>query len=192
MERSTNKNYCSVNLLSEVSKINEKLLTDRLVDHLDKCDLFFISIMAIGLLHQLQIFRQLYLVDLLWLLTGLGLLKLQHLIYPLLTRVWHAGLLHKLMFYVILGQIFGLISPYFSVIDNFKWFWIGSLQKNIRLKLEFLKAPLLVQTLSLLYTKDLPDDVICNNTIYNDDTTLYSKCDQASDLWQQLQLASEL
>ena len=29
-------------------------------------------------------------------------------------------------------------------------------------------------------------------TIYADDTTLYSKCDQASDLWQQLELASEL
>ena len=28
--------------------------------------------------------------------------------------------------------------------------------------------------------------------IYADDTTLYSKCDQASDLWQQLELASEL
>ena len=28
--------------------------------------------------------------------------------------------------------------------------------------------------------------------IYVDDTTLYSKCDQASDLWQQLELASEL
>ena len=27
--------------------------------------------------------------------------------------------------------------------------------------------------------------------IYADDTTLYSKCDQASDLWQQLELASE-
>ena len=25
-----------------------------------------------------------------------------------------------------------------------------------------------------------------------DDTTLYSKCDQASDWWQQLELASEL
>ena len=28
--------------------------------------------------------------------------------------------------------------------------------------------------------------------IYADDTTLYSKCDQASDLWQQLELASKL
>ena len=43
-----------------------------------------------------------------------------------------------------------------------------------------------------LYINDLPDNVICNNAIYADDTTLYSKCDQASDLWQQLELASEL
>ena len=44
----------------------------------------------------------------------------------------------------------------------------------------------------LLYINDLPDDVICNIAIYADDTTLYSKCDQASDLRQQLELASEL
>ena len=47
-------------------------------------------------------------------------------------------------------------------------------------------------TLFLLYISDLPDDVICDIAIYTDDTTLYSKCDQASDLWQQLELASEL
>ena len=47
-------------------------------------------------------------------------------------------------------------------------------------------------TLFLLYINDLPDDVISNIAIYADDTTLYSKCDQASDLWQQLELASEL
>ena len=46
-------------------------------------------------------------------------------------------------------------------------------------------------TYFLLYIDDLPD-VICNNAIYADDTTLYSKCDLASDLWQQLELASEL
>ena len=34
--------------------------------------------------------------------------------------------------------------------------------------------------------------VICNIAIYAEDTTLYSKCDQESDLWQQLELASEL
>ena len=44
----------------------------------------------------------------------------------------------------------------------------------------------------LLYINDLPGDVICGIAIYANDTTLYSKCDQASDLWQQLELASEL
>ena len=46
--------------------------------------------------------------------------------------------------------------------------------------------------LLLLYIDDLPDDVVSNIAIYTDDTTLYSKCEQASDLWQQLKLASEV
>ena len=36
------------------------------------------------------------------------------------------------------------------------------------------------------------DDIYADNAMYADDTTLYSKCDQVSDLWQQLELASEL
>ena len=40
----------------------------------------------------------------------------------------------------------------------------------------------------VLYINDLPDDVICNTGIYADD---YFKCDQASDMWQQLELTSE-
>ena len=44
---------------------------------------------------------------------------------------------------------------------------------------------------TLLYINGLPD-VIYNIAIYADDTTLYSKCDLASDLWQQRQLVSEL
>ena len=47
-------------------------------------------------------------------------------------------------------------------------------------------------TLFVLYINNLSDDVICDIAIYIDDTTLYCKCDQASDLWQQLELASEL
>ena len=39
-------------------------------------------------------------------------------------------------------------------------------------------------TLFLLYIDDLPDDVICDIAIYADDTTLYSKRDQISNLWQ--------
>ena len=54
------------------------------------------------------------------------------------------------------------------------------------------QGSILGSTLFLLYINDLPDDVICNIAIYADDSTLYSKCDQASGLWQQLELASEL
>ena len=69
---------------------------------------------------------------------------------------------------------------------------MGSLHSNIQLILEFPQGSILGLTLFLLYIKDLPDDVICDIAIYTDDTTLYSKCDQASELWQQLELASEL
>ena len=47
-------------------------------------------------------------------------------------------------------------------------------------------------TLSPVNINDLPDDVICNIAIYDDDTKLYSKCDQGSDLWRQPESASEL
>ena len=68
---------------------------------------------------------------------------------------------------------------------------MGSLHKNIQLMLEFLKAPFLVQHFSYyIYINDFPD-AIRNIAIYAVDTSLYSKCDQASDLWQQLELASE-
>ena len=61
-ERSTAKNYCPISLLSVVSKV---LITKRNVAF------FLISLVVLGLLDQLQIFSQLYLIELLGLLTGL-------------------------------------------------------------------------------------------------------------------------
>ena len=54
------------------------------------------------------------------------------------------------------------------------------------------QGSILGPTLFLLYINELPDDVICDIAIYADYTTLYAKCDQASDLWQQLELTSKL
>ena len=45
------------------------------------------------------------------------------------------------------------------------------------------QGSVLGHTLFLLYINCLPDDFISNIAIYADDTTLYSKCELASDLW---------
>ena len=39
-ERSTAKNYCPVSLLSVVNKVFEKLVNNKILDHLEKCGLF--------------------------------------------------------------------------------------------------------------------------------------------------------
>ena len=38
-------------------------------------------------------------------------------------------------------------------------------------------------TLLLLYNYELPNDAICSIASYAEDTPLYSKCGQTSDLW---------
>ena len=78
-ERSTAKNYRPVSPLSVFSKVFEKHVNNRIVDHLEKCGPFLISSMVLGLLDQLQIFSQLYLIELVGLLTGLGSFELLHL-----------------------------------------------------------------------------------------------------------------
>ena len=40
-ERSTVKNSCPISLLSVVSKVFEKVVHDKIVDHLEKCGLFY-------------------------------------------------------------------------------------------------------------------------------------------------------
>ena len=106
-------------------------------------------------------------------------------------RVWQAGLLHKLNSYGISGQIFGLISSFLSnrqlrvVLD-------GKSSQEYPVNSGVIQGSILGPTLYLLYINDFPDDVIRSIATYADDTTFNSKFDQASDLWKQLELASEL
>ena len=106
-------------------------------------------------------------------------------------RIWHAGLLHKLDSNGTSGQMVGLISSFLSnrqlrvVLD-------GKSSQEYPVNTGVPQGSILDPTLFLVYINDLPDDVICNIAIYADDTTLYSKSDQASCLWQQLELGSEL
>ena len=106
-------------------------------------------------------------------------------------RVWHAGLLHKLKSYGVSGQIFSLISSFLSnrqlrvVLD-------GKSSQEYPVNAGVPQGSILGPALFLLYINDLLDDVICDIAIYTDDTTLYSRFDRACDLWQELELASEL
>ena len=88
--------------------------------------------------------------------------------------------------YVITGQIFGLVSSFLS--NGQLWVVLdGKYSQEYLVNAGVPQGSILGPTLFVLYINDLPDDVICNIAIYADDSTLYSKCDQASDLWQQLE-----
>ena len=106
-------------------------------------------------------------------------------------RIWHVGLLHKLKSYGVSGWIFSLAL---SFLRN-RWLRVAldrNSSKRYTVNSGVPQGSILDPILFQLYFNDLSDDVLCNIVIYADDTTLYSKCDQVSDLWQQLELASEL
>ena len=86
-ERSAAKNYCPVSLLSVVSKVFEKLVNNRIVDHLEKCGLF--SDLQYGFRSSRSTADLLTVatVELRGLLTSLGLLQLKHLIYSRLSNI---------------------------------------------------------------------------------------------------------
>ena len=105
---------------------------------------FLTSGMVLDLFNQLQIFVQLYLVELLVLLTCLGLLELQHLIYSRLSTEFGMLVIFTNLslteFQVRYLDLFLL----FSLIDSFAWCWMVSVEKNIQLMLQLLKALFLV------------------------------------------------
>ena len=104
-------------------------------------------------------------------------------------RVWHAGLLHKLKSYGISGQTFGLIS--FLSNKQLQVVLDGKSLQEYPVNAGVPQGSILSLTVFLRFINDL-SDVACDITIYADATTFYSKWNQASDLWQQLELASEI
>ena len=190
-ERSTIKNYRTVVFFLRLVKSLKNFVNNRIVNHLEKWAFFWLSV---------------------WFYVFLINCKLQTVVSDRITRafnrsgasravaldiskgfdrVWHAGLLHKLKPYGVPRQVFGLISSFLSnrrlqvVLD-------GKSSQKYPVDGGGPQSSILSPTLFLLYINDLPDDVIYYIAIYAHDTTLYSKCDQASDLWQQLELVSEL
>ena len=112
-ERSTAKNYCPAGLLSMVSKVFEKLVNNRIVDHPEKCGLF--SDFQYGFRSSQSTADLLTVVSdtIARAFSRSGTTQAVALdILKAFDRVWHAGLLYKLKSYGISGQIFGLISSF--------------------------------------------------------------------------------
>ena len=114
-ERRTANNCHLVSLPSAVSKVFEKLVNNRIVDHLEKCGLF--SDFQYGFKSSLSTADLLTVVSdrIARVFNRSGATRAVALdISKAFDRVWHAGLLHKLKSYGISGQIFGLISSFLS------------------------------------------------------------------------------
>ena len=175
-----------------VNKVFDKLVNNRIVDHLENSGLFHDFQYGFRSSRSTADFLTVVSDRIARTFNRSGATRAVALdISKAFDRVWHAGLLHKFKSYGISGQIFGLISSFLSnrqlrvVLD-------GKSSQEYPVNAGVPQGFILGPAYFLLYINDLPDDVICNIAIYPDDTTLYSKCDQASDLWQQLELASQL
>ena len=160
-ERSTAKNNHPVSLLSVVSKVFEKLVNNRIADHLEKCGLFC------DFQYGFRSSRST--ADLLTVVSDRiarafnrsGATRAVALdISKAFDRVWHAGLLHKLKSYGVSGQIFGLVSSFLSN----RWLRVvldGISSQEYPVNAGVPEGSILGLTLFLLYIDDLPDDLIC-------------------------------
>ena len=98
-----------------VRKVFEKLVNNRIADHLEKYDLFsyfkygFRSSRSTADLLTVEADRIARVFNKSDTTRAVALD-----IFKVFDRVWHAGLLHKLKSYGISGQIFGLISSFLS------------------------------------------------------------------------------
>ena len=180
-ERSTAKKYCRVSLLSVVSKVFEKLFDYGIVDHLEKCGLF--SDFQYGFRSSRSTADLLTVVSdkIARAFNRSGATRAVTLnISKAFGRVWHTGLLHELKSYGISGRIFGLIS--FHSNRQLRVVLDGKSSQEYPVNVGVPQGSILGPTVFLLYINDLPHDLISDIAICADDTTLYYKCDRASDL----------
>ena len=171
-ERSTTKNYRPFSLLSVVSKVFEKFVNSRIVDHLEDCGLF--SDFQYGFRSSRSAADLLTVVSdrIARAFNRSGATRAAALdISKAFERVWRAGPLHKLKCYGVSAQIFGLISSFLSN----RWLRVvldGKSSQEYPVNAGGPQGFILGPTLFLLYINDLPDDVICNIAIYADNTIL--------------------
>ena len=143
-ERSTAKSYRSFSLLSVVSKVFEKLVNNRIVDHLEKCGFF--SHFQYGFRSSQFTADLLTIVSnrIAWAFNRSGATRAVALEYPRLLTGFGMLVFFKNLSLMEFQVRYLALFLLFSVIDGFEWFWMESLHKNIQLMREFLKVPSLV------------------------------------------------
>ena len=150
-----------------VSKVFEKLVNNRIVDHLEKCGLF--SDFQYGFRSSRST------ADLLTVVSDRTAVAFNRSgatravtldISKAFDRVWHAGLLHKLKSYGISGQIFGLISSFLSS----RWLWVvlnGKTPQEYPVNVGVSQGSILGPTLFLLYMILLSTLNVIRHVIYD-------------------------
>ena len=163
-----------------ISKVFGKLVNNRIVDHLEKCGLF--SDFQYGFRSSRSTTDLLTVVSdrIARAFNRSGSTRAVALdISKAFDRAWNAGFFTNLS--LMEFQVFGLISSFLSN-RRLRVALDGKSSQEYPVNTGVPQCSILGPTLFLLYINDLPDDAICDIAVYADDTTLYSKCDQASDL----------
>ena len=190
-DRSDPGKYRPISLLSIVSKIFESFINDSLIKHLDNTGLF--SDLQYG-------FRTLWsTADILTVLSeriynsmdaGGETRAIALDISKAFDKVWHAGLLHKLKSYGVVGPILGILES-FMIERSLKVVLDGQSSPLFCINAGVPQGSVLEPTLFLVFINDLPDGMLSRIGIYADDTTLYSSLGK-SGIFEKVESAGEL
>ena len=190
-DRSDPGKYRPISLLSIVSKIFESFINDSSIKHFDSTGLF--SDLQYG-------FRTLRsTADILTVLSeriynsmdaGGETRAIALDISKAFDKVWHAGLLHKLKSYGVVGPILGILES-FMIERSLKVVLDGQSSPLFCINAGVPQGSVLGPTLFLVFINDLPDGMLSRIGIYADDTTLYSSLGK-SGIFEKVESAGEL